>query len=865
MKIALLLFWKDVRQFRIFLGLWFGLLLLDLAVNFGWVGRMSYTYGVGFDQASNTWTGLLPHVLWGFIIVLPSIVVLADSPARREGFLATRPVSGCEVFLAKLLFVLTLIVIPWVLSELIHLAGIGMPRWVISRGICERLLFTLPIAFGFSAFASLWPDVPRWARAIAIIAGIYMVIAVTFNLWAMYVHFDFFAETTSLASPIVNLSVLALGLVVLMFWHAPAHRGVKARWGGLVLVGAVTSIMLHFWPWDTFGLRPLDQSSADTAMDHSGFEIPARSFDVIKVQQQGHHGLQFGVTFVPKVKSLPDNYVVDYVGLDAGLQDNQGVKLTSQHVPSRNVFDSYYYNPSLKSGDFAAWSSAFPSDVLFRDAMNNGISLNSLNFYNLDLPPGTNAMTTPLSAYVSFETRVFQWRKLADLSVAPGAHSTDEFGSWNLLATAPIAKSSGEIFYLERQQVCLDTATDSRCSHVENGPLSRMVYMIYDPVTHVVWMPDYNSQYSQSRAEDSAVPRYYIALTVNFTPAERARCRLIIFEKSWVGTVPKMWSSPSFSLADRLKPYNVRQSYSSQPMPRAEFDRRVAALNRPAPDAPRPDISRYLLEFLRLVSARQRPLTGSDPDVRQLAAFVPAHLDLLLAGLPFMDYASRQTIDAVIALGATEEQKPVIIAALQDCPELAGLLLERGWLADARPQVLQLTQSLHPLPIEALRALIWLHDPQTYPRLLDEFDTNPNADSEAVLRTVPELAPSVDEIIRRHWHQDSLVFYRQNSYLMFNTSFSLALHLGLDSTLQRAYLLLADPGFDHLNIEYYLARGLGQGMQMPGLALAERQNNNAILDWVRLHRPEDFTYNPALRQFVLRSTSTGNSVASRQP
>ncbi len=37
------------------------------------------------------------------------------------------------------------------------------------------------------------------------------------------------------------------------------------------------------------------------------------------------------------------------------------------------------------------------------------------------------------------------------------------------------------------------------------------------------------------------------------------------------------------------------------------------------------------------------------------------------------------------------------------------------------------------------------------------------------------------------------------------------------------------------------------------------------MDWMRQHRPEDFVFNPALRQFVLRSTSTGNSVASRQP
>ena len=91
MTLAFHHFKKDVRQFRIYLVIWFGLLFLDLAVNLGWVGRVEYTPDRGFDHASNTWTTMLPGVIWALVGLLPSLVVLADSPARREGFLATRP------------------------------------------------------------------------------------------------------------------------------------------------------------------------------------------------------------------------------------------------------------------------------------------------------------------------------------------------------------------------------------------------------------------------------------------------------------------------------------------------------------------------------------------------------------------------------------------------------------------------------------------------------------------------------------------------------------------------------------------------------------------------------------------------------
>src|SRR5580704_7815805 len=130
MNLAWHLFCKDVRQFWILLAAWAGLLLLDLAVNLGWAGQVYYSPAHGFERATNTWTDLLPTVIWLMVAILPSMVVITDSPARWEGFLATRPLPKRDLFLAKLLFALVIIVAPWTLQELVHLAMRGMPMWV---------------------------------------------------------------------------------------------------------------------------------------------------------------------------------------------------------------------------------------------------------------------------------------------------------------------------------------------------------------------------------------------------------------------------------------------------------------------------------------------------------------------------------------------------------------------------------------------------------------------------------------------------------------------------------------------------------------------------------------------------------------
>ena len=101
---------------------------------------------------------------------------------------------------------------------------------------------------------------------------------------------------------------------------------------------------------------------------------------------------------------------------------------------------------------------------------------------------------------------------------------------------------------------------------------------------------------------------------------------------------------------------------------------------------------------------------------------------------------------------------------------------------------------------------------------------------------------------------------------MFGDAFKLAFRHGETSALRRAYVLLDDPAFDRASGDLALADALRPGVQMPGLSPKERQNHETVLAWMRKHRPEDFVFNPARRQFVLKENlAVREPVAAQKP
>ena len=874
MTLVLHQFKKDVRQFRFFLGLWFGLLAIDLAVNLGWIGQAIYSPERGFDSASNTWTNILPSVLWAFVGVLPSLVVLADSPARRDGFLATRPLPKRDLLFAKIFFVLALIVAPWALSELVHLTRRGMPSWVWTRGTLERLMFTLPVALGCGAFAALWPNVARWVRAIA--GGLvgYALTGMTISLATHFFHLKFFNAFLSDAPVVVEAYALLLLLVGFVVWHSRAQRGVLVRWGGLLAVVLISPWLASWWPWDSFQPSPENPAAASSLLAQSGFEIPSRAVTLQREQDaEKDDAPQFNIGVAPKLKSLPPDCLVEWSVKNATLARASGGELRGDgKTVHAQLYERNRWGFDYSDDDLKAWASQFPEDVLFRQNNSQSSALNNflsrLYLAKFNVPVSRAEMTEPLTLSAELEARVFQWRVIADLPLTPGARTNTAFGSLKFISGQSVQRRPFAEIALLRQQIELSTVADLRCSTAFGGPLSRMAYMVYDPQTHTTWLPDSYSVVTYPRAMHTALPEYYTYLSFNerkpFTPDEQARCRLVAFEKSWLGSVPENITAPAFTLDDKL-PENggneivANVSGSHEPMARSEFIRRVDALKVPAPDAPRSEVSLYLLEFLRRMDAKGRRLEIGDPNVAAIAKYVPHHLELLLSGLSAMYWDSLQLVLNAIKLGATEAQKPVLIAALPRQPVLAEVLLARDWVAEARPEIYQLLKSDRPLPLSALRAVAWFHDPETYPRLIAEFEAYPSEDTDELLHNLG-LDAQLEPIIARNWHRAKLTTAPNSLY---QSSFRLAMRHGDPSTLERVYrMILADEAPELWKRELFGAYTLSTFIQMPEVKSSnDRQKNEIVLAWLQKHRPADFVFSPARRQFVLKDNLSTNATA----
>lgn len=859
-------FKKDVRQFRLLLSIWFGLLVIDFAVNCGWVGNVEYSQSRGFDNGSNLWTGLLPVVLWVLAGILPSLVVLADSPARHEGFLATRPVRKMELLKAKLLFVFAVIAVPWTASEALYLTSEGLPAWVVVRGSLERIMILLPVAVACSAFAALWPSVARWTRALGIGLACWILIALLYALAAKVLHASW-VRGVQPAPGVAAPYVFVLALILFAIWHSRGHRNWQTRWAGLFgcfVTGAVTGL---FWKSEPISLKPENPALATKTLADASLEVGPSGIHVMRETSADRpDDPRFNLSLVADVKALPDAQVIERTARNPRLMRPNGVEVSgarrSRFIP---LFPEHSWDDRMPLEDVAAWASHFPEDISFRHSEYGPVMFPAgMTFSGFRLPKDSKEFSVDLRLEVELEARLFEWRKIADLPITAGATATNEYGVWRIVSSRAVRHiiSEAQVF-LERRQVALHTARDSRCSSAFGGPLSRMKLMVYDPQEQIAWISD-RSIDAAARAAHTAHPRHFVLLSFSsrppFTAEEVSRIRLIILEKSWIGSMRQQWNSAAFTLDSKLPRVSGVSSVqrNMDTIPRNELNRRLATLPTPPADAPRREISLYLLEYFRLIDASGKFLDNGSPEVARLASLVPRQLNLLLEGMPAMGPSSKRATLAAIETGTLEEQKPAVIAALRLQPELAEVLWNRGWTDDARTELYDLIRSGQDLPFSVFRAVASFRDPETYPWLLGAFERGPSVPCDDLLHRLG-LWQSAGEIVRRKWDRSKLILRPGSS--MFGETFVLALRHGDFSALRRAFITIRESNNADPIHEHDIAEAVRQTVQMIGLRENDRHDTVAIANWMRTHQPDDFVFSPARRQFVMKPGTANRDVA----
>ena len=217
-------FQKDIRQFWVVLLIWAVLLALDLATDLGWVAKVAAN---GYGRVSVVWAGVEPVALWALLFLIPSMVVLADSPARRDGFLGTRPMPKRDLWVAKLIFIFGLIVLPMVAQNMVYLWMEGLPFRYVTQGGLERLLWILPVPLCAAGFAALWRSYTEWAASLGIVLGCFIL--QSFAVQWLENWLGPYETGDDLQGMIVALLSLAPGLAALAVWNARQSRKPRCR------------------------------------------------------------------------------------------------------------------------------------------------------------------------------------------------------------------------------------------------------------------------------------------------------------------------------------------------------------------------------------------------------------------------------------------------------------------------------------------------------------------------------------------------------------------------------------------------------------------------------------------------------------
>jgi hypothetical protein len=864
MNLTLHQFRKDVRQFRVLLLVWMLLLISSMAANLGWVGGVSHGLEQGADNAGLVWVGAQTAFVWALYFLLPASVVLADSPARREGFLRTRPLPGRDLLRAKALFILALVVLPALLQEAIYLTVAGLSPGQVLRGVAERLLFALPFVAISAAFASLWPGFAKWSRALGIVLVLAYLPLMLWSLLWFVLHqpgelmrgSSVPAESRALAA----LYVLAAATMILAILHARRDWNAPARWVGVAGCILLYGLVNLWWPVNFFPRQPADPAAARAVIRRFPLNAPMQSLSLRKLfDQQGDDRLDFVVQLIPRTNPAVFPDIIEWNGQNTKLVNAAGQNVTPVRPPASASWQYYWVPPARY---LKAWSRFLPPEALFRlgQSMNPPGDATDLGQFKLD----THAawLGEPATFSARLQAGVYRWSQVADFPLTHSASLTDAYGAWRYFGWHP----DGPIpdrhhVLLQRSQISFTTTGDERATGFQNYPAERYGFVLYSPARNLALVPENPYNIATSRATATALAQYWLDLIFDtrsgdalkpLAPDEIGECHLLIFQKTWLGNVPVDWQSPPLVIRDMLDAPVASSPNNQNGLSAEEVRRRLAAIPLPGPAASRLEVGHYLLQVVSIMNDSRYWQPPGDAAVARLASLAPDHLDVLLDALPVLQGPAYNAVQQAILRGTTEAQKTRIIAAMPADQDLMPVILQRGWVVDARGAINQLMAEGKPLTYPVIQAIVSLQDPATYPRLLAEFTANPTTEVYDLLHRLPGLAGSVEEVLASEWGNRNPMIATQPG--LSGLDLGLALHTGNPEALKMAFRWLAEtkptenPGSDNWDLAQCFRQNVYLSPKLPDGS----QSEDNILAAMRHYGPDDFRFDPIRQRFVLK-------------
>lgn len=819
---------KELVQHNTLAALWLGVVIVFTMRGAGRTTEVFTNNGYQFSSHSSI------NLLLSAGLILPLLVGLADSPSNSNGFIQTRPVGFGIIWAAKLIVIIAIIVVPLMLASLtvslLHGGGFGLAV----GGMLDQFLLVTPIVAFFLFWAGLSRDGRHLGRTLlggAVVAILCLALTLGGMGWLNEPLLErVMEEPGSLAARYLLLSWgAALVAACAVFWQGRAPGRVGLPWRLALMIGLIGALAYSL-PGLNF-LQPdrTPPPGVAKALNESSVEIDPYQIRVLlgTENESGSRTETLTVESGLRVTPLPNNLVIFPVATGATLTDGEDLTAPSQQQ-RRSGFRDFYLAANtpreallrLLDGEFTVFAPQWGSAFRERISASGKWAMTETLRQHLD---------EPVDLLYQIDMGCAEIRELADLPFRDGAKvSSQDFSATLMLPPAMLAESFNfalrtrlpERLFTRRQDLRMRNASSLRHYYFALVTNRDREDALLATVRSVGTARGHLTGYPEKLMLFDFRPSEFIGI---FDNAFFENARLHLFRFDWKGIVADTARLSSLTLRHHLRSMGHPAGLQ---MDAVAYRAALKALEPLAEDPGGSDAS----AVVRIIDDTSRwQIDEGDPAYLRLLAIGQKNLEPLFEALAHAGHHSERALLDAISSVITPDDLNLLVDFLPRHPELASILVHRGWESDVRETLVSMLAERRYLPYSAVQAIALLRDPGTYPLLLEQFAHHPETSTYDMLWAIEELRPGLEALAREKWQEDQALFNHH-------------LELGLRAGELRALRMAFRSPNSRKDRNYTLVQTLRPVLLMP------RDWEEAADSLTKLSA-DDFEFDPELRIF----------------
>lgn len=472
-------FRKDLFRLRLPVVLWLVLVLLRAALVTP--GLAEPGEDASLQVLYRLFTTLVPLLQNILLLVMVPLLIQEEPLVGTTAFWFTRPIDGQLLLRSKMMFVVTIFILPPFLTEMVILAIHGSSTLQLALAVPEILLEDLKFLACVIILSALTQTFARYALlGASLFIGYYLLGIVAFVL-ADYFQLPTFLRGTrsgSLAdSQYVASTVAVIAIAVLILFDQYRSRDTRRGWfrvGGTVLV---TFLIGHYWPGD---FLPHRHDRPDPEIDTSAVRLTVsadpRSRQISDAYRyRSKEDPKKSISGELEIAGLPPGYVAEPSRVKASLKLSDGTVVTHS---------GYEYSGFDRKWDAAAIQHALGGAKILNPVKEKAMSV-TLLLVKDDLFGNYSGTPGVYSAEVEFVLK--RYEVAGNLPVKPKARY--DRGSDHSVITQVLKQTGAAIVLLRESKVSLFFGGDRHRQEFAFNILGRpILYMLRNnPKAEALW------------------------------------------------------------------------------------------------------------------------------------------------------------------------------------------------------------------------------------------------------------------------------------------------------------------------------------------------------------------------------------------